>query len=218
MAHLFPSMVVQLMKINYSFHVTVRTKASRRSSFSGDRQGVKILFPVTSPIPSYVDWSIDGVMKHVKSEKFTEKKSRIIVIDLHFRQMMIHKVKGIFPESKSRGTSAFRRKEYRLAAYWYTLALEIDPSDAAVLSNKNLCYVHLNNGKNALDDATECVLAKPNWPKAHYRKGVALKLLNRLDEAAESFSKGLKLDPENKELEAAFREVSLARLKSVSID
>lgn len=24
-------------------------------------------------VPSYVDWSIDGVMKHVKSEKFTEK-------------------------------------------------------------------------------------------------------------------------------------------------
>ncbi|KAI3930934.1 hypothetical protein MKX01_027942, partial [Papaver californicum] len=37
----------------------------------GNRQGVEILFPVTSPIPSYVDWTIDGVMMHANSEKAT---------------------------------------------------------------------------------------------------------------------------------------------------
>ncbi|XP_026423368.1 heat shock protein sti1 homolog isoform X2 [Papaver somniferum] len=92
--------------------------------------------------------------------------------------MIIHKKKEIFPDSKSRGTSAFRRKEYRLAVYWYTQALEVRPSDAPALSNRSLCYVYLNKRDDALKDAERCVLAKAGWPKAPYRKGVALKLLN----------------------------------------
>ncbi|XP_026452982.1 STI1-like protein isoform X2 [Papaver somniferum] len=163
---------------------------------AGNRQGVEILFAVTSPIPFYVDWSVDGVMEHVNSEKF--------------KKMFREDNEIFFLDSKSRGTSAFRRKEYSLAVDWYTEALKTDPSDAAVLSNRSLCFVYLNKGNSALKDATQCVLARPDWPKAHYRKGVALKLLNRLDDAADAFLDCLKLDPENKELEAAFREVSLA--------
>ncbi|KAI3909610.1 hypothetical protein MKW98_014027 [Papaver atlanticum] len=53
---------------------------------------------------SYVDWSIDGIMKHVKSEKFMEK--------------IICKAEKYFLELKSRGTSAFQRKEYSRAVYW----------------------------------------------------------------------------------------------------
>ncbi|RZC49926.1 hypothetical protein C5167_018354 [Papaver somniferum] len=47
-------------------------------------QGVKILFPVTSHIPSYDDWSINGTMKHVESKKFKKKMiwelSRLILM------------------------------------------------------------------------------------------------------------------------------------------
>ncbi|KAI3835248.1 hypothetical protein MKW98_020364 [Papaver atlanticum] len=61
-------------------------------------QGVEILFPVTSSISSYVDWSTNGIMKHANSEKFENK--------------MICTAKEHFLEIKSRGTSAFLRKEY----------------------------------------------------------------------------------------------------------
>ncbi|XP_026378411.1 protein STIP1 homolog [Papaver somniferum] len=132
-------------------------------------------------------------MKHVNSTEFENK--------------MIHKAEEKFLEAKSRGTSAFQRKEYWQAVYWYTEALEIKPGDAAVLSNRSLCYVYLNKGDPAFEDASQCVLARPDWPKAYYRAGVALKLLNvpRLDDAADAFSNGLKLDPENRELQDAFR-------------
>ncbi|KAI3857140.1 hypothetical protein MKW98_010554 [Papaver atlanticum] len=143
-----------------------------------------------------VEVAARDVMEHVNSEKF--------------KKMFREDNEIFFLDSKSRSTSAFRRKEYSLAVHWYTEALKTDPSDAAVLSNRSLCFVYLNKGNSALKDATQCVLARPDWPKAHYRKGVALKLLNRLDDAADAFLDGLKLDPENKELEAAFREVSLA--------
>ncbi|KAI3875364.1 hypothetical protein MKW98_000041 [Papaver atlanticum] len=162
-----------------------------------NRQGVEILFPVTSPIPSYIDWSVNGILKHVKSKKFNKKMNR--------------KATVFFLEAKSRGTSAFQRKEYWLAVYWYSKALMMKPRDAAVLSNRSLCFACLNRGNLAFEDATQCLLERPDWPKAFYRAGVALKLLNRLDDAAVSFSDGLKLDPENQELQDAFREVSLNR-------
>ncbi|RZC60982.1 hypothetical protein C5167_022742 [Papaver somniferum] len=47
----------------------------------GNPQGVEILFPVTSHIPSYDDWSINGTMKHVESKKIAQKKPPGIVID-----------------------------------------------------------------------------------------------------------------------------------------
>jgi hypothetical protein len=34
---------------------------------SGRRENVEILFPVTSQIPSVRDWSVDGIITHVKS-------------------------------------------------------------------------------------------------------------------------------------------------------
>ncbi|KAI3956107.1 hypothetical protein MKW98_027421 [Papaver atlanticum] len=169
------------------------------SAMNGNRRGVEILLPVTSPIPSYVDWSTNGIMKHVNSKKFEKKMTRK------------SKTEESFLEAKSRGTSAFQRKKYWLAVYWYTEALGIKPDDAAVLSNRSLCYVYLNKGDLAFEDATQCVLARPDWPKAYYRAGVALKMLNKLDDAADAFFRGLILDPKNKELEKAFREVSSNR-------
>ncbi|KAI3875367.1 hypothetical protein MKW98_000044 [Papaver atlanticum] len=168
-----------------------------------NREGVEILFPVTSPIPSYDEWSINGITKHVKSKKFKKKMNR--------------KSTEYFLEVKSRGTDAFQRKEYCLAVYWYSKALSIKPGDAAVLSNRSLCYVYLNKGNLAFEDATLCLLEKPDWPKAFFRAGVSLKLLNRLDEAAVAFSDGLKLDSENRELQDALREVTLDRLKAISV-
>ncbi|XP_026431166.1 serine/threonine-protein phosphatase 6 regulatory ankyrin repeat subunit B-like [Papaver somniferum] len=171
---------------------------------NGNRRGVEILFPVTSPMPSYIDWSINGIMKRVNSEKFQKK-------------LMTSKAKQHFLEAKSKGTSAFERKEYWLAVYWYTEALNIKSGDAAVLSNRSLCYVCLNKGDLAFEDARQCTLERPDWPKAFYRAGEALKLLNRLDDAADAFFNGLKLDPKNKELEDAFREVTLDRLKAMNV-
>lgn len=34
----------------------------------GNREAVKILFPLTSPIKNISDWSIDGVIEHMQSE------------------------------------------------------------------------------------------------------------------------------------------------------
>ncbi|OVA06699.1 Tetratricopeptide TPR-1 [Macleaya cordata] len=174
------------------------------AAIHGHHQIVGMLFPLTSRIPTYVDWSIGGLMKH---EHYKEAKKQ--------RKLQ---VKEKFHEVKSRGTDAFRKKQYLMAAYWYAEAMELDPSEAAaLLSNKSLCYAHLNDGLNALSDANECISLRPDWPKAYYRAGVALNILKRYNDAADAFFEGLKLDPENKELKDAFRDAIEARLKSIKV-
>ncbi|KAI3957782.1 hypothetical protein MKX01_007613 [Papaver californicum] len=40
----------------------------------GYRHNVEILFPVTSRIPEYIDWSVDGVIRHVHSDQAKEQE------------------------------------------------------------------------------------------------------------------------------------------------
>ncbi|KAL3849933.1 hypothetical protein ACJIZ3_011815 [Penstemon smallii] len=85
-------------------------------------------------------------------------------------------------------------------------ALFINPCDAKVLSNRSLCWAHLSDGDRALKDAEDCVKFKPDWPKAHYREGVAWMLLKNYSMASEAFSLAKRLDPESKEIHKAFKE------------
>ncbi|OVA06698.1 Tetratricopeptide TPR-1 [Macleaya cordata] len=182
------------------------------SAMHGNHKDVEILFPVTSRIPTYADWSIGGLMRQAHSE---EAKEQVLNLYLTFERNL--KAKEKFSEAKLSGTEAFRRKDYVKAIYWYTEASNIDPCDAAVLSNRSMCWAHMKEGDRALDDANACISLRPDWPKAYYRAGVALNILKRYGDAADAFFKGVKLDPENKELKDAFREAAEARLKSVSL-
>ncbi|GFY98847.1 hypothetical protein Acr_13g0002480 [Actinidia rufa] len=87
----------------------------------------------------------------------------------------------------------------------YDTAINDMSSDATVLSNRNLCWARLNEGSRALSDAEACIMWSSDWAKAHDREGVAWRRLKNPPMAAEAFSEALKLDPENKELQVAFR-------------
>ncbi|KAL6634307.1 hypothetical protein ACP70R_026978 [Stipagrostis hirtigluma subsp. patula] len=69
-------------------------------------------------------------------------------------------------------------------------AIELDPDDATLFSNRSLCWLRMGDGKKAFLDALECREMRPNWPKACYR-------------ACEALFDGFKLDPENAEIEHA---------------
>nr|TKS03444.1 hypothetical protein D5086_0000154410 [Populus alba] len=59
---------------------------------------VRILLPLTFPIPKVTDWSFDGIMKYVNSEKFERKRK-------------LRKFEHFFL-SASKGEDAFMRKDY----------------------------------------------------------------------------------------------------------
>ncbi|THG23009.1 hypothetical protein TEA_002666 [Camellia sinensis var. sinensis] len=86
---------------------------------------------------------------------------------------------------------------FLMAASGWMVAIDFDPTDATLLSNRSLCWICLGQAEHALNDAKACRALRPDWPKACYREGAAL---------PNSFYEGVTLDPENKALVDAFRE------------
>ncbi|XBH84200.1 hypothetical protein VPH35_072446 [Triticum aestivum] len=66
---------------------------------SGRREDVEILFPVTSRIPNVCDWSVDGIIRHVKSVRPAKK--------------------AMLTSAKSKAHEAFKNGNYYLAARIY---------------------------------------------------------------------------------------------------
>ena len=44
-------------------------------------------------------------------------------------------------------------------------AIDLDPTDATLLSNRSLCWIRLDQAEHALDDAKACRALRPDWPK-----------------------------------------------------
>ncbi|CAN6231691.1 unnamed protein product [Urochloa humidicola] len=161
--------------------------AARYSS----REDVEILFPVTSRIPGVRDWSIDGIISYAKSKPALkgEDLCKVMLANLKFH-----------------GREAVKNKDYLSAEEIYTRALSVDPDDATLFSNRSLCWLHLGDGKKALTDAVACKSMRPGWSKACYREGAARMLLKDYEKACGAFLDGLKLEPENAEIESALWE------------
>ncbi|XP_030534830.2 ankyrin-1 [Rhodamnia argentea] len=179
----------------------------------GNRAAVEILFPKTTQVHTILKWSVDGIIEYMQTEAGNaqeEVKAASREKDTALKIQNLPEVSGEAKqkaaEAKSRGDDAFRRKDYQAALDAYTQAIDFDPNDATLLSNRSLCWIRLGQAEHALVDAKACRELRPDWPKAYYREGAALRILQRFDEAANSFLRGVKLDPENKELVNAFRE------------
>ncbi|KAL5717815.1 hypothetical protein ACHQM5_010778 [Ranunculus cassubicifolius] len=195
-------MIARLLKAGANPNVTNEEGQTpiEIAALSGNLQAVQLLFPVTSRIPFYPDWSIGGILKHVASEEAIAQRELI--------------EKGKIGEAKRRGDEAFREKDYNTAIAWYSKATEVEPSNATVLSNRSLCWARLNEGTLAIKDAMDCIKLKPEWSKGYYRAGVAWNIMEDFNRAADAFFMGLKLDPQNAELRNAFQE---AKSKSVNM-
>ncbi|GLT95156.1 hypothetical protein SLE2022_128540 [Rubroshorea leprosula] len=182
----------------------------------GHRGAVEILFPLTSKIDSIPEWTVDGILECMQSEANKQQEETRDLKEVNAAKdttlpkkdlpEVTPEVKEKAAESKSRGDEAFKRQDYQMAIDAYTQAIDLDPTDATLFSNRSLCWIRLGQAEHALADAKECRTLRPDWPKACYREGAALRLLQKFDEAANAFYEGVRLDPENKELVNAFRE------------
>ncbi|VAH42522.1 unnamed protein product [Triticum turgidum subsp. durum] len=161
------------------------TTAIEIAALRGRRDMVEMLFPLASTISTLPDWSVDGIICHVKSCGLPK--------DIH----LCEKKRA---ELKLQATEAFKRKEHMIAVELYTCAMNFEPSAedlAILLANRSLCLLHSGRGKDALSDATRCTMLRPLWPKGYYRLGAALMFLEDYEEASRAFADGLELDPAN---------------------
>ncbi|KAH9327098.1 hypothetical protein KI387_007276, partial [Taxus chinensis] len=161
------------------------TKPILVAATKGNCAAVEILFPVTSPDPAISDWTVDGLLTYAQdetaksqevheglgkvSQKAKEPKTKTAEVSPENRQKSL--------EAKSRGESAFKNKDYLMAVDAYTQAIDLDPNNATLLSNRSLCWIRLGQAEQALADAKLCRELRPDWPKACYREGAALRLL-----------------------------------------
>ncbi|KAL3829862.1 hypothetical protein ACJIZ3_018664 [Penstemon smallii] len=183
----------------------------------GNRMAVEILFPVSLQVPDVRDWSIDGILQHMQQcetgrledeNKRLEESNKLKDISSPKKDIpeVTAEAKKKAAEAKARGHEAFKRKDYMTAIDAYTQAIDFDPTDGTLLSNRSVCWIRIGQADHALDDAKACKALRPDWPKACYREGAALRLMQKYEEAANAFYEGVTLDPENMELVTAFKE------------
>lgn len=113
-------------------------------------------------------------------------------------------------EFKNKGNQALQQGDTNKAIELYSKGLEIEPENPELLSNRSAAFVKLEKYADALNDAEKLLKLRPNWGKTYLRKGMALHGLGRLEEAKAAYSKGLELDPENKQLKNNFSSVDAA--------
>jgi dihydrodipicolinate synthase/N-acetylneuraminate lyase len=119
-------------------------------------------------------------------------------------------------ELKNKGNACFQSGKYEEAITHFTAAIQLDPNNHILYSNRSGSYALLKNYLKALEDADHTVRLSPNWAKGYSRQGTALYYMERYREALEAFNKGLKFEPENVQLAQGLQQVQLA-LKSAPI-
>ncbi|KAJ4789772.1 ankyrin repeat family protein [Rhynchospora pubera] len=119
-------------------------------------------------------------------------------------------LRKLLEDLKVKGANSFKKAEYLAAICFYNKAIEIDSGlgsgDAALFSNRSLCWLRVGEGYCALKDAIMAQTLRPEWPKAYYRIGAAMMLLEDYEPASQAFMDGLRLDPTNIEIKNAHRE------------
>ncbi|RMD42962.1 hypothetical protein DV735_g2149, partial [Chaetothyriales sp. CBS 134920] len=98
---------------------------------------------------------------------------------------------------KAEGNKAFAAKDFPTAVDKFSQAIELDPSNHVLYSNRSGAYASLKQWQKALDDANKTTKLKPDWAKGWGRKGAAQHGLGDLISAKDSFEEALKLDPAN---------------------
>uniref|UniRef100_A0ACD5TB02 Uncharacterized protein n=1 Tax=Avena sativa TaxID=4498 RepID=A0ACD5TB02_AVESA len=160
---------------------------------------VEVLLPVTRRLPMILDWSVAGIVRFVNSATYKEevKKASWIMKD----------------ELKQQGYSAFKRKDYDAAILLYSTAMKFDytNTDAALYSNRSICWLCIGVGDHALSDAQTCARIRPGWAKSYYRQGMAFRLLQDHGKASEALLKASELDPENAKIKEALRSIQARR-------
>lgn len=101
---------------------------------------------------------------------------------------------------KDRGNAAYADGNFEEALEMYTKAIaqtEAKEELSMLYSNRSATQYCLVNYEAAVSDADVAIELAPQWGKGYARKGSALMLLNRFEDAHKAFSSGLVYDPKN---------------------
>lgn len=112
---------------------------------------------------------------------------------------------------KAQGNKAFQAGQFEEAIKHFTDAINLDPSNHVLYSNRSASHASLSQYDDALQDAEKVVELKPDWGKGYSRLGAAHHGLQQLDEAVSAYEKGLTYDPQNAALKQSLSEAKQAQ-------
>lgn len=101
---------------------------------------------------------------------------------------------------KAHGNKVFMDGENVKAAKFYTLAIQLEPTNHVYYSNRAACYFNQKYYSGALYDACRCIALNPKWAKGYFRKGATEFAMGNVESARATVAAGLKLDPSNTDL------------------
>mmetsp|Transcript_9085 Transcript_9085/g.27316 ORF Transcript_9085/g.27316 Transcript_9085/m.27316 type:complete len:375 (+) Transcript_9085:371-1495(+) len=101
---------------------------------------------------------------------------------------------------KRRGNDAFAAGSHDEAIALYTSAIELDPTNAVLFSNRAAAYTKLEEYQKAKFDADMCIELKPEWAKGYWRKGTAEIEGQEYNAAIKTFERGLEYCPTDQNL------------------
>ena len=110
-------------------------------------------------------------------------------------------------EWKDKGNALVKEKKYKDALDCYSKAIEIDPNDPILYSNRSAMHLNLAQFDDSLKDAEKAISLKPDYAKAYLRKGKALEGQEKFKEALEAYKLGLEKDNQNAQLLQASKEL-----------
>lgn len=113
-------------------------------------------------------------------------------------------------ELKAAGNKAIAEKNFDEAIEKFTQAIEIEPTNHILYSNRSAAYASKKDYENALKDAEKVTEIKPDWAKGWGRKGAAMHGLGDLVGANDAYEEGLKLDPNNAQNKSGLASVKRA--------
>ncbi|NWX10654.1 STIP1 protein, partial [Caloenas nicobarica] len=97
----------------------------------------------------------------------------------------------------ARGTEAAQQGRFAEAVAAFSEAVRLNPREHRLFGNRSYCYEKLRRYEEALGDATVALQLQPGWPKGLFRKGKALRGLQRYTEAISTFEELLHQDGAN---------------------
>ncbi|XP_045466436.1 tetratricopeptide repeat protein 28 [Harmonia axyridis] len=115
----------------------------------------------------------------------------------------------LFLEKVRQSNAACQNGDFSTAVALYTDALQLDPTNHILYSNRSAARLKMGLFAQALQDAIAARDLCPTWPKAYYRQGVALQCMGRHGEALATFSQGLGQDPTSQQLLGGLIEASI---------
>merc|ERR1719409_2539049 len=113
--------------------------------------------------------------------------------------------------AKAAGNAAFKAGNFDEAIEHFGKAIEADPTNHVLYSNRSGAHAAKGSFTDALLDANKCIDLKSDWAKGHSRRGAAYFGLKNWIQAQASYEKGLELDPASAVMKSELEQVKLHR-------